>query len=93
MSESHEAHAQLARLLGDASLAGASLDALQRAAEDGFDRLVGGLLAETAASDDVFDRESALAFLEMRLDFLDGVLDAAIRTRLREALAGRVAAW
>src|SRR5690606_33062443 len=45
-----EAQTQLARLLGDDALRTAGPEALRRAADEHFDRLVDGIVAEAAAS-------------------------------------------
>ncbi len=93
MANDPEALAQLARLLGDDSLRGSNLDALRVAVDQRFERLIDGLVAEAASSDDVFDSESALSFLDSRLDFLDGLLSKEQRSRLNEALRGKIEAW
>jgi hypothetical protein len=93
MAESHEALAQLARLLGDDSLRAGTSEAVQAAIDTNFGRLVYGLLGEAADSDDVTDRESALSFLESRLAFMENLLRPDQRKNLYEAVALRMDAW
>ncbi len=88
-----EALAQLARLVGEGSLRSAEPEVAASAVDARFDRVVDGLLAEAAASDDVTDRQTALEFLDDRLASFAAVLDAGLRARLREALAERIALW
>lgn len=93
MASDPEAQTQLARLLGDDALRTAGPEALRRAADEHFDRLVDGIVAEAAASDDVTDRESALSFVALRLQSLAGVLDGQQTSRLLEAVQERVNTW
>ncbi|HLF72464.1 MAG TPA: hypothetical protein VI759_09970 [Dehalococcoidia bacterium] len=92
MSEA-ESRAQLARLLGDETLRDANAARLAAASEAGFERFVDGLLDEAAASDDVSDRDSAIAFVESRLRAFEAVLPDDLRSRLLEALRTRIDAW
>ena len=93
MAERSEALAQMARLLGDARLREAEPKIVQAAVERGFDRLISGLVAEAAASDDVIDRASALIYLEDRLSFLGELLTREQRIRLGGSLRAEVAKW
>ena len=93
MSERAEALAQLSRLLGDASLRAAPDDALRRAVSSSLDRLADSLVAEAAASDDVFDRDSAQAYLDHRLAFLAAAVDDDQLNALQQAVTGRIAQW
>ena len=93
MAEDPEALAQMARLLGDESLRLAAAEDVRTEAERRLPMLVDGLLAEAAASDDVVDRESALAFLADRLAFLGPLLSEDQRERVWEALVAKVEAW
>lgn len=93
MAEDPEALAQMARLLGAEGLPLASAEDVRAAAEERWDRLLEGLLAEAAASDDVSDRRSALDFLAERLRFLGPLLSEDQRERLWSALVARVDAW
>jgi hypothetical protein len=88
-----EAQAQLARLLADESLRGASRDALGAAIDRRFDRLIEGIVAEAAASDDVFDRESGLEFAGKRVEYLSSVLNDEQQARLLEGVRGKIEAW
>jgi hypothetical protein len=85
--------AQIARLLGEPSLRAVDDEAIRSAIEQRFEVLVAGLADETAASDDVFSRESALAYLDSRLAFLSVVIDEGQKQRLREALQEKLQAW
>jgi hypothetical protein len=88
-----EALTQLARLLDDASLRNAPPDAVRDAVDNGMPRLVDALMAEATASDDVIDRDSALEFLQRRLDFLSGLLTAQQASRLLSALSAKIESW
>jgi hypothetical protein len=88
-----EAQAQLARLLADESLRAAPQDALSRAIDAHFELLVDGIVAEVAASDDVFDRESGLQFATKRVENLSSVLSGEQQSRLLEAVRGKIEAW
>ena len=93
MAVDPEAQAQLARLLADESLRVASGPELSRAIDTGFARLVDGIVAEAAASDDVFDRDSGLEFVAKRVDNLSSTLTSEQQSRLREALRGKIETW
>ena len=88
-----EAQAQLARLLADESLRAASRDEFARAIDAHFEQLVGGIVAEAAASDDVFDTDSGLEFAAKRVDNLSSVLTAGQQSRLLTAVRGKIEAW
>ncbi|MPZ49205.1 MAG: hypothetical protein GEU75_07880 [Dehalococcoidia bacterium] len=93
MAEDPEALTQLSRLLGEQRLAGASPEALRPLVEERFSTLVEGLVAETAASDDVIDRESALSYLESRLERLEPLIGADQASRLMQALRDKIDTW
>jgi hypothetical protein len=93
MAEDPEALTQLSRLLEDERLRGAKAPEVQDAVERDFQRLVDGMVAEAAASDDVMDRETALTFVDTRLDFLASLLSNEQRSRLRRAVRARIEAW
>jgi len=95
LAQNPEALAQIARLLGDDSLRNATAAEVRRVASARLDLLVAGLVAEAAASDDVTDRESALAFLESRLHQFDALLadDAPLASRLWQALQVKIDLW
>jgi hypothetical protein len=88
-----EALAQIARLLGNDALRTATGLEVRAATSANLERLAAGLVAEAAASDDVTDRESAIAFLEMRLRFLKGLLDEETGTRLWQVVQDKIDAW
>jgi hypothetical protein len=93
MQPDPEALAQLARLLGLDSSGLANRDQVRVAVELGLERLTGGLLAEAAASDDVSNRDSALDFINRRLDYLGALLTDEQRSRLLQALRGKIEVW
>ena len=93
MAEDPEAHAQLARLLGDERVRIAGTDEIHAAVEQGFNGLVEGLLAEATASDDVIDRASGLDFVSQRLRFLGDLLTVGQHARLLQALEEKIEAW
>lgn len=93
MATDPEALTQLTRLIGESISPGATPAEVQRVLEGRLDRLTDGLVAEAAASDDVFDRESALEFVASRVDELAKWLGETQRTRLLEALRGKIEAW
>jgi len=96
--------APLARLLGRDEflarvgrvalpLAVGEREALRALIDERFDRLVDGLVEETAASDDVHDAASAESFAADRLRDLSPYLSEEQLQRLRERLDARIAAW
>jgi hypothetical protein len=93
MAARPEVLAQVARMLGDDRLRSATDDAVRAATEAGFERLAQSLLEEIAASDDVVDRDSALSYLDSRLQFLREALAPDLSERLREAVRRQVEAW
>ncbi len=93
MANDPETQTQLARLLRDESVRTATPDQLRTAVEAGFDVLVEGVVAEASASDDVFDHDSAVSFVRLRIDALKTVLDDAQASRLFEAVQGKIEAW
>jgi len=84
---------QLARMLGDDSLRSATDAQVRAAVERRFDVLVAAVVAETADSDDVFDRESALRYATLRLEALGAVLSPETASRLKDAVTPRLASW
>jgi len=93
MASDPEALTQLSRLLGEILFPVASRDQVGAAIERSFERLVDGLVAEAATSDDVFDRESAFEFVEARLADLAAWLNGEQASRLRNAVRGKIEAW
>jgi hypothetical protein len=80
-------------MLGDDSVRAAADDEITRAVEAHFDRLVDALVAETADSDDVYDRESAIRYAELRLSVLQAVLPAGVLARVQAAVFARLQDW
>jgi hypothetical protein len=93
MATDPEALTQLARLIGEPLAANAAPAEVQRAVEGRFGALTDGIVAEAAASDDVFDRESGLEFAAARVDDLSKWLSEAQRARLLAALRGKIDTW
>ena len=93
MATDPEALAQLSRLAGETISPAATTAEVQRVLETRLQALTEGILAEAAASDDVFDRESALEFVTARLDDLAKWLSESQRTRLLEAARGKIDLW
>ena len=93
MAGDPEARTQLARLLGDERLRSAPIEVVREAVDEQFDLLVDGLVAETAASDDVMDRETGLSFARLRVDALQAVLSESQAVRLYGAVRGKIEAW
>ena len=93
MATDPETLTQIARLLAEELSVSANAAEVQRAVERRFDFLIDGLISETVASDDVFDRASAREFLEARLSDLSDWLTGDQTSRLREALQGKIEAW
>jgi hypothetical protein len=73
--------------------AGVSRSDAAAAIERRFERLVDGLVAEAAASDDVYDRDSAFEFVDARLQDLLLFLSEDQSSRLRDAVRGKIEAW
>ena len=93
MAPDQEAQAQIARLLGDLNLRTADPAAIRSAIERGIQALADGLLAEAAASDDVFDRETAGEFIADRLRFFGDLIGESQRTRLWQAVQAKIDTW
>lgn len=85
--------AQLARLLSDQELREADDEAVEKAVNQKFWSLAEGLMAEAAVSDDVNDRESAIVYLDARVDFLGPILKPEQRDLLRKTLRQGVSTW
>lgn len=93
MTERPQALAQLARLLGDDSVRSATPEEISIRLRASLDQLVEGLVAEAAQSDDVFDQQSGLAYIDKRLMSLGTVLDDELRGQLSEGARERIARW
>jgi hypothetical protein len=93
MATDPEVLVQLSRLAGESFSPAATPAEVQRALEPRLDALTEGIAAEAAASDDVFDRESALEFVAARVDDLTTWLTPAQKARLLESLQGKIDAW
>ena len=93
MTERPEALAQLSRLLRDDSLRSASPEEARTRLRQLSTRLVDGLVEEAAQSDDVFDRDSAIAYIEGRLSSLSDLIDEDLRRQLSEGARDRIETW
>ena len=93
MATDPEALTQLSRLVGESISPSAAPAEVQRVLEEHLDTLRDGIVAEAAASDDVFDRESALEFATARVDDLAKWLSDSQRTRLLNGLRGKIDTW
>jgi hypothetical protein len=93
MAVDPEAQAQIARLLEGESLRVAPEDALRAAIDTNFERLIDGIVAEAAASDDVFDRDSGVEFVQKRVEYLSSALNDEQQARLLEGVRGKIEAW
>ena len=93
MAVDPEALAQIARLLADESLRVAPDDTLIAAIDTHFERLIDGVVAEAAASDDVFDRDSGLEFARKRVEYLSSAMNDEQQARLLEGVRGKIEAW
>lgn len=93
MTERSEALAQLARLLEDESLRSVSPERVSAVLAEQKERLAAALVDEAARSDDVFDRDSALAYLERRLDALATLIDGQVRTALLQFARDDIERW
>jgi hypothetical protein len=88
-----ESQTQLARLLHDESLRHASIERVRQSVDAAFDLLVDGLVAEAAASDDVFDHDSAISFVRLRVDALESVISEPQASRLFAQIQAKIEAW
>ncbi len=68
-------------------------DALSALVEERIDHVARGLVEEAAASDDVIDAASAVAYLEDRLRTLDELLTPQQAARIRSAFREGIASW
>jgi hypothetical protein len=93
MATDPEALTQLSRLIGEPLSPNAAPAEVQRVLDDHLDTLKDGIIAEAAASDDVFDRESALEFVTARVDDLAKWLSETQRARLLATLRGKIDTW
>ncbi len=93
MATDPEALTQLSRLVGESISPVATPAEVQRVLEGRLDKLMDGIVAEAAASDDVSNRESAFEFVTARLDDLAKWLSAAQRARLLDAAQGKIDTW
>ena len=93
MASDPETLTQLSRLVGEPISPAATPAEVQRTLEDRLATLANGILAEAAASDDVFDSDSALEFVAARIEDFATWLSEDQRTRLTESLRGKIEAW
>jgi hypothetical protein len=93
---------QLARLIGldrfrarfgPPDSAAPTATALHAFVEEHVESIARGLVEEAAASDDVTDQASALAYLDDRLRTLDDLLTPDQVDRIRAAFRARIAHW
>jgi hypothetical protein len=82
---------QLARILGIPSDSDEA--AVQAAASASPDRLADALFREAADSDDVIDLESAVAYMEARLEYLSPLVPDVAKSNIRSDFHQRVKAW
>jgi hypothetical protein len=82
---------QFARILGSPSDSDEA--AVKAAASASPDRLADALFQEAADSDDVIDTESAVAYMEARLEYLSPLLPDEARDVIRSSFHQRVKAW
>jgi hypothetical protein len=93
MTERSEALAQLSRLLADDGLRSASPEEARAVLHRQSGKLLDGLVDEAAQSDDVFDRDSALGYIDQRLLALSGLIDDELRRELSEGARDRIENW
>ena len=93
MATDPESLTQLSRLVGESLSSSAMPAEVQHVLEERLDILTDGILTEAAASDDVFDRDSAIEFVTARLDELAKWLNESQRVRLLEAARGKIDTW
>jgi hypothetical protein len=93
MTERSEALAQLSRILGDGSLRSASLEEARKAVRTESAKFLDGLVAEAARSDDVFDRESAMLYIEQRLVSLSELIDKDLKRELCDGAREQIEKW
>jgi hypothetical protein len=93
MATDPEALTQLSRLVGESISPDATPTEVQRVLDQHLDRLKDGIVAEAAASDDVFDHDSAVEFVTLRVDDLAKWLSEAQRARLLDGLRGKIDTW
>lgn len=83
--------AQLTRILGIANESDEA--AVQAAASASPDKVAEALFREAADSDDVIDLESAVAYMEARMEYLGELLPEASKTAVRSEFHERLKAW
>jgi hypothetical protein len=93
VTERSEALAQIARILGDESLRSASPDQAREAVRSKLPLLIDGLVAEAAQSDDVFDSESGLSYVEQRLQALTDVVGGDSVRDVLEGAREQIEKW
>ncbi len=93
MAEQAEALTQLSRLLSDPGLRQTDTASVRRKIAASLPALADGLVAEAAASDDVLDHDSALAYLDRRIAFFGDLIGVAERATLWAELIRRIEEW
>lgn len=93
MTERSEALAQLSRILGDAGLRSATPEKAREAVRSKLSMLIDGIVAEAAQSDDVFDRDSGLAYVELRLQQLADLIGPGARQEALDGAREQISQW
>lgn len=93
MTERSEALAQLSRILGEERLRSASPDEVRETVVSKLTLLIDGLVAEAAQSDDVFDRDSGLTYVEQRLQSLSDLVGADLQQQVLEGAREQIEKW
>jgi hypothetical protein len=82
---------QLARILGIPNESDEA--AVQAAASASPELLAGALFREAADSDDVIDLESAVAYMEARMEYLHPLVPEPAKSAVRREFHQRLKAW
>lgn len=93
MIERSEALAQLSRILGEESLRSASPERIRESVESKLTLLIDGLVAEAAQSDDVFDRDSGLTYVEQRLQALSELIGSNLQKQVLQVAREQIEKW
>ena len=93
MTERSEALTQLSRILGEERLRSASPEEVRETVASKLAMLIDGLVGEAAQSDDVFDRDSGLAYVEQRLQSLADLIGAGMQQQVLEGAREQIEKW